>query len=154
MVELLITPCCFIIDQLTKKKAEKELINTSADKKMLYGGKLHFQIVYNNGAFLGFLKSHKKLLMFANVLSIAILAFIIGGLLVVKGYHLMKVGISFMAGGALGNIYDRVKRGKVIDFFAFSIKPNVYFNLADMFVFLGAFIALVGSAFISKKPFL
>lgn len=151
MVELLIIPICFLIDQITKNKAEKVLINNK--KKSLLSGRVHFQIVYNKGAFLGLLKNHRKLLMITNIFSVAILAFIIGGLIVIKGQHLLKIGISFMAGGALGNIYDRVKKGKVIDFFAFSMKPNVYFNLADMFVFIGAFIAVLGTAVFTKKPF-
>lgn len=152
MVELLLIPVCFFSDQLTKNKAEKELINN--EKKPLFGGKLHLQIVYNKGAFLGLLKRHKKVLMATNVFSIAILAFIIGGLVFMKGQHLIKVGISLMAGGAFGNIYDRFKRGKVVDFFAFALKPNIYFNLADMFVFLGAFVAVLGTIFLAKKPFL
>lgn len=149
MIELIITPICFFIDQYTKKTAEKNLEGSL--KKYIIKNKINLQIVYNKGAFLGLLKRHKKLLMLANVFSIILLIISISSLFFVKGYHLIKAGLAFMAGGALGNIFDRIKRGKVVDFFAFSFKPNIYFNLADIFVFLGGFLIFLGSILHSLK---
>lgn len=145
MIELLIIPVCFIVDQFSKVKAEKELSHNS--NKKVFGERIHLQIVYNYGAFLGFLKNNKKLLMMANLLSLLILAITMIYLMFTKGYHIAKVGVAFIAGGAAGNIYDRVKRGKVVDFFAFRSKPNIFFNIADFFVFFGGFLSAIGSVF-------
>ena len=43
-------------------------------------------------------------------------------------------------GGALSNLYDRVFRGYVVDYFSVQWKglKKVVFNLGDMFIFLGA----------------
>jgi signal peptidase II len=45
---------------------------------------------------------------------------------------------AFIMGGALGNLYDRVLRGFVVDFIAFSFWP--VFNLADAFLCIGIFL--------------
>lgn len=143
LIELLIVPICFIMDQYSKSKAIKNL-SVYKSKKVL-DERIHLQLVYNYGAFLGFLKNNKKLLLLANGLSVAILIVSMVFLAFTKGYHLAKVGVAFIAGGAAGNIYDRIKRGKVVDFFAFRGKPNVYFNFADFFVFIGGFLVAIGS---------
>lgn len=145
LLELLILPICFAADQYTKNKAEKGLSHHQT--KNVLNDRIHLQIVYNHGAFLGFLKNHKKLLMLANGLSVLILIVTMLCLMFTKGYHIAKVGVAFIAGGAAGNIYDRVKKGKVVDFFAFKPKPNIFFNLADFFVFIGGFLSVIGSAF-------
>lgn len=149
MLELLLAPICLVIDQYSKNKAIKEipkLNNTS-----LMGGKLLLGLVYNEGAFLGMLSKKKQLLMIANIFSIAVLVFIIVSVFFSKGYHLVKFGISLMTGGALGNIYDRIKRKKVVDFLAFGFKPNIYLNFADIFVFIGGILVFIGSVLIGSK---
>ena len=45
---------------------------------------------------------------------------------------------ALVIGGALGNLYDRIFRGFVIDFIAFSFWP--VFNLADAFLCIGIFL--------------
>lgn len=148
MLELIVTPICFFVDQYTKNIAEKRL--EGKEKEKILNGKIHLQIIYNKGAFLGFLKNHKALLIIINLISIFLLICSMIALFFVKGYHLIKLGISLITGGALGNIYDRMRKGKVVDFFAFSFKPNIYFNLADIFVFLGGFLIILGGGFYDK----
>ena len=47
-------------------------------------------------------------------------------------------------GGGLSNLYDRMKRGYVVDYFSIRWKglKKVVFNLGDICVFLGAAILL------------
>jgi signal peptidase II len=45
---------------------------------------------------------------------------------------------ALVLGGALGNLYDRIFRGFVVDFIAFSFWP--VFNLADAFLCIGIFL--------------
>lgn len=140
----LLIPLCFLIDQYTKEKAIKYLGKSERIEKL--NGLINFHLVYNEGAFLGFLKRHKKLLMTVNIVSLIVLIGLISLLTIGRGVMLLKIATSLMLGGALGNIYDRVKRKRVIDFFAFKIKPNLYFNLADMFVFIGGALLVIGYA--------
>ena len=57
-----------------------------------------------------------------------------------KGKTAQKLGLSIIIGGALSNLYDRLARGYVVDYFSIEWDrlKKVVFNLGDMFVFLGS----------------
>ena len=59
--------------------------------------------------------------------------------------RLEKLGYGLILGGALGNLFDRVIYGYVIDFFDFYIFGYDYpiFNLADSFIFVGVIILVI-----------
>ncbi|MEW5952808.1 MAG: signal peptidase II [Bacillota bacterium] len=77
------------------------------------------------------------------VITVAILAAIFWGQRYLSGSSiLMRVGLGLIAGGALGNLIDRVRIGKVIDFFDFRIWP--VFNLADTAIVVGAGLVIWG----------
>jgi signal peptidase II len=50
------------------------------------------------------------------------------------------IGLSLIMGGALGNLWDRVFRGRVVDFLLFYVKRHQWpvFNLADSAIVVGA----------------
>lgn len=50
------------------------------------------------------------------------------------------VGLALIAGGALGNAYDRIRFGGVIDIFNLWIS---WFNLADAFIIIGLLLVLI-----------
>ena len=56
-----------------------------------------------------------------------------------------KIGYSFVLGGAIGNLLDRIIYGYVIDFFDFNIFGYNYpiFNIADIFIVIGIFILII-----------
>lgn len=56
-------------------------------------------------------------------------------------HNLTSLVVILILGGALGNIYDRLVQGYVIDFIAISSWP--VFNLADVFICLGVFLGVV-----------
>ncbi len=53
----------------------------------------------------------------------------------------LKLGLAIIAGGALGNLLDRLRLGYVIDFLDFRVWP--VFNLADVAIFMGTALILV-----------
>jgi len=57
-----------------------------------------------------------------------------------KQQKLLPVAFSFILGGALGNVYDRIVHGYVIDFLDFYVNDWHWpaFNLADSAIFIGA----------------
>ena len=59
-----------------------------------------------------------------------------------KGRLLKKLGMVFLSAGAASNIYDRLERGKVIDYIGVKSRnkflSRLTANLADMYVALGA----------------
>ncbi len=52
-------------------------------------------------------------------------------------HPLMRLGLAFMLGGAVGNLIDRVKDGEVVDFIKVPNFPA--FNVADSAITIGVF---------------
>ncbi|MBD31204.1 MAG: signal peptidase II [Candidatus Marinimicrobia bacterium] len=65
----------------------------------------------------------------------------------------IRLGISFIIAGAIGNLIDRIFLGAVIDFLDFMIGDFHWyvFNLADSYVTIGMVMVLVDSIILEKK---
>lgn len=68
-----------------------------------------------------------------------------------KGRWCKKLGMVFLTAGAFSNVYDRLVRGKVIDYIGIQWKntklARITANLADVYVVVGAVIAGVAEMF-------
>ncbi|AWB68541.1 lipoprotein signal peptidase [Saccharobesus litoralis] len=66
--------------------------------------------------------------------------------------RLMPIGFSLILGGALGNLYDRISYGYVVDFLDFYYQNWHWpaFNVADMGIVVGAGLVLLDS-FINQE---
>lgn len=62
-----------------------------------------------------------------------------------------KLGYSFILGGAIGNIIDRISRGFVIDMIDFRGIWVFVFNLADVWINVGVILIIVDSLLDSKR---
>ncbi len=65
------------------------------------------------------------------------------------------IALALVLGGALGNIYDRVTRGYVIDYADLHIgewRPFLIFNFADAAITIGVLILLARSLLSGEKP--
>lgn len=62
-----------------------------------------------------------------------------------KGNAGLKLGLSLLFGGGGSNLYDRLARGYVVDYFSFRTPfqrlNRIVFNLSDFFIFLGSLLA-------------
>ncbi|MBP5159013.1 MAG: signal peptidase II [Lachnospiraceae bacterium] len=98
----------------------------------------------NSGAVMNLAEKHAKLVTgFAvAVFLMVVVWFCI--LIPKKGMRLMKTGIAVMLGGALGNIYERVRKGYVTDYFSFCFLKKIIFNINDMFIIAGSLLTLAG----------
>ena len=71
------------------------------------------------------------------------------------GRKLAKLGTSLMLGGAVGNTYDRFKRGYVVDYLSLKTKnrklSDITFNLSDLALFAGAVLTVWSSLFGKKR---
>ena len=112
--------------------------------------------IENTGAFLSlgeFLPQPIKILLLTILPLVALgLAFIY--LLTKKNLsNLAIVGICFIVGGGVGNIYDRLIYGSVTDFLHidFVIFQTGIFNMADVSIMTGTFIVLFESYFIRTR---
>lgn len=61
-----------------------------------------------------------------------------------RSMRLMRLGLALLIGGALGNLVDRVTAGQVLDFITSPIRPGI-FNVADVLIYAGCFLALAAA---------
>ncbi len=66
---------------------------------------------------------------------------------------LQAVGLASILGGALGNVFDRIVHGYVVDFLDFHYKSYHWpaFNVADMAIMLGAALLIWHTIFYSQE---
>ncbi len=133
-------------DQVSKTMIRHQ-VNAEDNLEYLNG---HFVItsVENKGAFLSL--GHNITGLLHNVLFIVLPAAFMLGLL---AYLLFKpalnrwlmVALTFLAGGGIGNLYDRAAHGSVTDFIYmhWGIMHTGIFNMADVSVTTGAIMLLV-----------
>ena len=74
-------------------------------------------------------------------------AIVIVALLRRGGSPMYSAGLALILGGALGNLYDRLALGKVVDFLLFHYAGWAYpaFNVADSAITVGAALLIIDS---------
>jgi signal peptidase II len=98
--------------------------------------------VRNSGAIWGFFSGHDNKLIPVIITALAIVALLIVGYFFLRTpgrCRLELTAYTFILGGALGNIIDRLRLGFVIDFLDAYIKTNHWptFNCADSCITIG-----------------
>jgi signal peptidase II len=87
----------------------------------------------NPGAAFGILPNQNVLFITTGLL------LVIGALAIYRklppAKKILRIGLGLVLGGALGNLVDRLRFGKVVDFLDFRVWP--VFNLADTAIFIG-----------------
>jgi signal peptidase II len=71
-----------------------------------------------------------------------------------RGQLMFCAALSFILGGALGNVIDRVRLGAVVDFLHFHWGPHYFpaFNVADSAITCGAALLLIDAFRQGRKP--
>lgn len=110
---------------------------------------LNFILVYNTGSAFGFLASESgwQLWIFvgsAIIVTIAILSWLWKSS---STHTFTAFGMSLILGGTLGNLYDRIVDGYVVDFIDFHYQTYHWpaFNVADSAITLGVFCLLLSA---------
>jgi signal peptidase II len=69
-----------------------------------------------------------------------------------KAFTITGIALSLILGGAFGNLWDRVARGRVVDFLLFYVKEYQWpvFNLADSAIVVGACLLVMEIIFSPK----
>ncbi|AMG31092.1 lipoprotein signal peptidase [Grimontia hollisae] len=90
----------------------------------------------------------------------AIIALSVSGLLMYwmrstpASNRILNIAYALVIGGAIGNLFDRLVHGFVVDFLDFYLGSNHWpaFNLADTAIVVGAGLIVLESVIASKKP--
>ncbi len=117
-----------------------------------------FNLTYltNKGAAFGFLAGvdaawrHYFFLVLA---SIALVIIVIAWLRMHRDHPFYGAALALIAGGAIGNVIDRVRVGAVVDFLDFYVAGHHWpaFNLADSAISIGVALFLVASHLEEKQ---
>lgn len=99
----------------------------------------HITYILNPGAAFGLLENQR--IFFIIVAAIMLLAAIYFYPRIPAKCFMLKSGLGLLAGGASGNLIDRIKTGYVVDFFDFRIWP--VFNVADIAIVCGVFLIIL-----------
>jgi len=137
----LIIFCVLIADQATKILISKTI--SPYTSIVIIPGFFNLTHIHNRGAIFGFFSRSGGPLMFIllTIASLAALSFVVYYFLKTPpSERVMKISLSLILGGALGNLIDRVSRGYVIDFADLFIQQWHWpaFNVADASITIGA----------------
>lgn len=137
----------FAADEVLKQAVEETLV--VGEERKLRGGKIMLRRVHNQGMALNLLEQYPKAVM-KGTSAVGILLLVNDGILLCrKGRRLSKTGMMLLTGGAASNLFDRLVRGKVVDYFGFCTGvekfDQVTFNMGDLFIVAGAVISAAGS---------
>ncbi|MDQ5921787.1 MAG: signal peptidase [Pseudomonadota bacterium] len=148
---LLISLGIVILDQITKLTVRNYMRLFDAQYVTDYW---NWTLAYNQGAAFSFL-AHEggwQRIFFgilASFVSIALVFYILNR----KYSNLIGVAVSFILGGAVGNLIDRVVFGKVTDFIDWHYIDYHWpaFNVADSFITVGVTLLVIDSIFMHRK---
>jgi len=142
MIYIFIVAAIFITELIVKKYIEEN--KEMHKKEEILQGKIIIERYHNKGAMLNFMENNVQAVKIITLTLLGILLLVFAVLLPKKGNYLLKLSLSLVLGGALSNVYDRLKRGYVVDYFSFSFLKKIVFNISDICIFVGsALMALV-----------
>jgi len=107
----------------------------------------HITYIINPGAAFGILEYQTGFFIVVSVIMIAAAIWYVPR--IPARYRLLRFGIGMQAGGAIGNLIDRIRYGGVVDFLDFRIWP--VFNVADMAIVGGVGCILVTLLYVIRK---
>jgi signal peptidase II len=114
--------------------------------------KLNLTNVQNRGFALNVLED-KPLVKYLPIVLTIFLFFRLCKLSLKRQRALERFGLILVIAGSLSNIYDRLKRGYVVDYIHVNlpIMKEVIFNLADVYILAGSISASLAALFIKKR---
>ncbi|MFO3716242.1 signal peptidase II [Anaerococcus cruorum] len=145
MTYIIIIVLGLILDRLTKTYAINNLIENP------YNGTLfNFTYLENRGAAFGILQDRK---IFFIILTLVIVCALVYYFL--KNYRtnnkILNIALAMIISGAIGNFYDRLFQGYVVDFIEFAFVNFPVFNIADIFVTVGSILLIIYMIFFEES---
>ena len=147
----LISLSIFLLDILSKNYIQDKIIYGEQVEITSFFTLVHFQ---NHGAAFSFLSDQggwqRYFLIVISLLAVIYIPWLINQY---KKNILIVLGLLLILGGAIGNLFDRISYGYVIDFIYFHIDEFYWpaFNVADGAISLGVLLFLYGSIRSYKK---
>ena len=145
MIYILIIIVGIVLDRVSKNYAINNFIENPYQGKLL-----NLTYLENRGAAFGILQDNR---IFFILLTIVIVAGLI--YYFIKNYktnpQILNIALAFVISGAIGNFYDRLIQGYVVDFLEFAFVKFPVFNVADTFVTVGSFLIIIYLLFFEES---
>ena len=137
---------------MSDRFSKNSIIENFANNDYFFNNYINLNLIWNTGVGFGLLSTNATLLY-------NLTTFIIGIIIICIIYFAMKstmydkIMFSLIAGGAIGNIYDRIIYKAVPDFIDLHVKNFHWFtfNFADIFITIGVIFLLTKGVFIKNE---
>ena len=133
------------LDLFIKQAIEQQNESDFPKELQKSGGKILLYKNHNPGFSFGYLKDRPELVSMIPLSVASFIGGMLASLLKSKGKTAEKLALSIALGGAISNLYDRLIRHYVVDYFSiqYGKLKKVVFNLGDLYIFLGAGLIII-----------
>ncbi len=141
---LLLSVVVILLDQLTKILVLRNF--QFAERKSIVSGFFDLTLVYNKGAAFSFLANADGWQRWFFIgIGVAASLFMLWLLARHAGQTLFCLALALILGGAIGNVIDRIRLGKVVDFLLVHYQQSYFpaFNVADAAITCGAVLLIL-----------
>ena len=150
---LLVALAVILMDRISKWLVAKNIV--LHDSVVLVPGFFRLTHVQNPGAAFGLLSESPAGWKVGVLILFSLAALVVVSALLWKNSHAVNstaIGLALILGGAVGNLWDRLATGRVVDFLDFFVSGYHWpaFNIADSAIVVGALL-LVGEILFSKS---
>ena len=143
-----------VLDRVTKIAADEILVLNKAIPIVKF---FNFTLVYNKGAAFGMFGGLPDDIRRFILVVVSIIALLVVAYVIIKEFsnadRWAMSALGLILGGAIGNIYDRIRYDYVIDFLDFYAGRYHWpaFNVADSAICIGVFILILRSIKVVKE---
>ena len=150
-LNVLILVTVFIIDRLTKLYI-LNLAEVKNSVDIYVTSYLNLYLIWNKGIAFGLLSMNESIIYNFITIIISIIILIIF-FMIWKNDNIQRFFLALIAGGALGNFYDRIVYTAVPDFIDIHFQGFHWFvfNVADIFITIGVFCLILVELFNNNK---
>jgi len=142
-----------LLDQYTKMLASSHLEYAQPNRVFWW---LNITLHHNTGAAFSFLSDAGgwQRYFFGTAATIVSLVLVAWLWVMPRGQWLLALGLGLILGGALGNLWDRLTLGYVVDFISVHYDHHYFptFNIADSAISVGAVCLLLDSFIFRDRP--
>ena len=141
----------FLIDRISKFYILK-LAEVESSVDIYITSYLNFFLIWNKGIAFGLLSVNESMIYNSITIMIALIVIVIL-FMMWKNDNIQRYFLALVAGGAMGNLYDRIVYTAVPDFIDLHFNGFHWFvfNVADMFITVGVFCLILVELFYNNK---
>lgn len=140
LIQGLLLVAIIVIDQITKAWARAALAENPV---IVWKNVFSFRLIFNTGASFGIFENRTMALTIFSIVGMIALGGLYAWLPRTKKMRPLRLMLTIIIAGGIGNIIDRIWMKKVTDMLSFDLINFPVFNVADIGVTIGAIVMCV-----------